>query len=141
MKYCTKPSCPHRLRTRSPAEFVDSMAVCSDCGTQLVAADSPEEIEGIVAQADKGPTRRTGEVATDTGEETSALSRARKDRLLGTACLVGGILLAAAAFIGGGVRGDGSITVADIVNGLFKLCIAAYLVRKGMSLRRAPSRS
>ncbi|WP_437864877.1 hypothetical protein [Sorangium sp. So ce363] len=120
---------------------MDSVAVCSDCGTQLVAADSPEQIESIVAQADEGSTRGTGDVPTGTGDETSALSRTRKDRWVGTACLAGGILFAALPVIGGSRRGDGSITLGDLVNALFQLGIAAYLVRKGMSLRRAPSRS
>jgi hypothetical protein len=36
VKYCPDPSCPHRSRVHKAAEFLDTVAVCSDCGAELV---------------------------------------------------------------------------------------------------------
>lgn len=37
MKYCPGLSCPHRSRVRKAAEFLDTVAACSDCGAELVS--------------------------------------------------------------------------------------------------------
>jgi preprotein translocase subunit SecY len=41
MKICPNPSCPHRLRVRSAAEFYDEKTTCSDCGVALLSAPEP----------------------------------------------------------------------------------------------------
>lgn len=45
MKLCPNPSCSHRRRVGSPAEFHDEVAACSDCGAALEAA--PEEAAAV----------------------------------------------------------------------------------------------
>jgi len=35
MKYCPNPDCPHVIDVGSPAEFLEEIQVCSDCGTRL----------------------------------------------------------------------------------------------------------
>lgn len=37
MKYCPGPACPHRSRVHHAAEFLDTVKVCADCGTELVS--------------------------------------------------------------------------------------------------------
>ncbi|MFH1464548.1 MAG: hypothetical protein ABIO70_09180 [Pseudomonadota bacterium] len=37
MAFCPNPDCPHRRRSRRPAEYREGHSVCADCGTPLVA--------------------------------------------------------------------------------------------------------
>src|SRR5688500_2658528 len=47
MKRCPNPSCPHRRRVGSAAEFYDEKTACSDCGAELEAAsDEPAASAG-----------------------------------------------------------------------------------------------
>jgi preprotein translocase subunit SecY len=41
MPYCPNTECPHRKKTGKPAEFMEGMENCSDCGTALVD-EAPE---------------------------------------------------------------------------------------------------
>jgi hypothetical protein len=133
VKYCTNPTCPHRLRIRSLAEFLDSVVVCSDCGTLLVAADSPEQLKDIAEQGREGPYRRPGNGLMDIREEDSARSRATKNAGVGASIVIGGVLLAA-PLLG---RGGGDITVGGIVTTLMILYGVARLIGVGMSSIRA----
>lgn len=42
MKHCPNPDCPHVRAVRVPAEYVDEIAGCADCGAVLVAGAVPE---------------------------------------------------------------------------------------------------
>lgn len=44
MKYCPNPDCPHYLEIGKPAEFLDEIDLCSDCGTRLQWGDEREPI-------------------------------------------------------------------------------------------------
>lgn len=39
MSFCPNPSCPHRRRVGRPAELVAGIALCPDCGAELVEAE------------------------------------------------------------------------------------------------------
>jgi len=48
--YCPNPECPHRDLTGNAAEYLAGVAVCADCGSELVAEDpmvapTGEEVE------------------------------------------------------------------------------------------------
>jgi preprotein translocase subunit SecY len=52
LAYCPNIDCPHRKRTGKPAEFMEGITHCSDCGTELVAASQenkslPQEKSGV----------------------------------------------------------------------------------------------
>jgi hypothetical protein len=110
------------------AEFLDSVVVCSDCGTLLVAADSPEQLKDIAAQASEGPYRRPGDVVMDTREEDSARDRAPKGAWVRASAVIGGVLLAG-LFFG---RGGGVITVGGIITTVVVLYCVGRLIRAGM---------
>ncbi len=40
MSFCANPECPHRKRTGKPAEFVEGITHCSDCGNKLSQENS-----------------------------------------------------------------------------------------------------
>ena len=42
MKYCPNPECPHFESTGSPAEFLDEIRDCSDCGTRLINGEASD---------------------------------------------------------------------------------------------------
>jgi hypothetical protein len=46
MKYCPNQECPHFESTGTPAEFLDEIEICSDCGTRLVWGEVEEAIIG-----------------------------------------------------------------------------------------------
>jgi len=61
--FCLNPDCKHREETGNPAEYVDGVTVCADCGTPLVdelpapAEPAPEpdellELERLTAITD-----------------------------------------------------------------------------------------
>jgi hypothetical protein len=52
---CPNPDCKHRLETGQPAEYVEGVTVCADCGATLVAelAEEPEpQAPGAEPEAD-----------------------------------------------------------------------------------------
>lgn len=94
VKYCPDPSCPHRARVHKAAEFLDSIAVCSDCGAELVreydlagaevalATKGVAGASSVYRQARRGGLQRR----VDRGDVEHARRVAR-------ASLVGGIVL------------------------------------------------
>ena len=44
MKHCPNPDCPHLLDTGLPAEFLEEIQVCSDCGTRLNWGEASEAV-------------------------------------------------------------------------------------------------
>jgi hypothetical protein len=94
VKYCPGPSCPHRSRVHQAAEFLDTIAVCSDCGAELVSERDLASAEialatqgvagasGIYRQARRGGLKRRA--------NPSDPEHARR---VARASLVGGIVL------------------------------------------------
>lgn len=118
------------MLTHSLAEFLDSVVVCSDCGTLLVAADSPEQLKDIAVQGSGGPYRRPGEVLLDTREKGSARDRAKNDAIAGASSLFGGLLLAALSI--GRSSGISILTAGMIIYGLSRLLrVGASRIRAG----------
>ena len=52
MLFCPNPECPHRLKTGNPAEFIDEVTLCSDCGTALSLKLPTVEKKEIVQSTD-----------------------------------------------------------------------------------------
>jgi hypothetical protein len=44
MKHCPAPDCDYRHKHGAPAEFVDSVEVCSDCGAPLAEGPAPAAV-------------------------------------------------------------------------------------------------
>jgi hypothetical protein len=63
VRYCPNIPCPHRQRVASPAEFLDHVTHCSDCGTRLVASEE-DAIQGLRADA-HNPYRAAGPIRAD----------------------------------------------------------------------------
>lgn len=53
MKYCPHLECPHRRNTGSPAELLDRVVVCPDCGSALVE-------DPVLAEAGVAPVTEAG---------------------------------------------------------------------------------
>jgi hypothetical protein len=119
VKYCPNLQCPHRLRVRSPAEFLDHVASCSDCQAPLV--DSEEEaIEGIGPNVGAGPYRA--------GRARTAAAASREDRsaagntALGVALILGGIGLSAFTYVSASESGGRYIVAwGPVLYGIYKL--------------------
>lgn len=48
--YCPNPDCPHRKETGHPADYLDGIDACADCGAALTAepiGDTSEEVEAL----------------------------------------------------------------------------------------------
>ena len=41
MRHCANPQCDHLARHGRIAEYLESVALCSDCGSRLVAGEAP----------------------------------------------------------------------------------------------------
>jgi hypothetical protein len=93
VKYCPNLACPHRVRVKVPAEFVDRVSVCSDCATPLLASEQ-EAIEGIQPLAG-GPYRGAARPAATAPPRSWARG---SDTLMGAAFLGGGLLLTVFTF-------------------------------------------
>ena len=71
VRYCPNPSCPHRLRMRSAAEFQAHIVRCSDCGADLVPESARAGAEAaFTMQTVAGPYRGS--------KKRSATARPRK---------------------------------------------------------------
>jgi len=44
MKFCPNPDCPHYMDIGKPAEFLDEIDLCSDCGTKLKWGEADEAL-------------------------------------------------------------------------------------------------
>jgi hypothetical protein len=94
VKYCPDRSCPHRSRVRRAAEFLDQVAVCSDCGAELVREGDLGSAEIALA------TREVSGAASVYRESRRGGLRRRADpvdrahaRRVARASLVGGAVL------------------------------------------------
>ncbi len=92
MKYCANLRCPHRERVGTPAEFLDRVARCSDCGTKLV--DSEEDAAAGRAPAND-PYRAPGAVHAPAGHEQTVRGT---DAGHWMAFLLGGVVLTTVGF-------------------------------------------
>ncbi|HEY1692854.1 MAG TPA: hypothetical protein VGG39_11870 [Polyangiaceae bacterium] len=105
MKYCPEPACPHRKSCGTPAELVDRVVHCPDCGADLV--DDP-----VVALAGLVPGRTPGYrepgAAPLEDQVRAALGpmreRARDDMRVGVAAIAFGMVVGLVA-IGFGLPG------------------------------------
>lgn len=79
MRYCPNIDCPHRQRVEWPAEFLDHVLRCSDCGARLVASEE-DAIAGR-QPASAVPYRALAEVPR---EERAVPERRANERALGT---------------------------------------------------------
>ncbi|MBS2026363.1 MAG: hypothetical protein JST54_00545 [Deltaproteobacteria bacterium] len=59
MKHCANPDCPYRQRHGSAAEFQDTLATCTDCGTALVDGSAPAPVK-VATPSGPAPWARLG---------------------------------------------------------------------------------
>jgi hypothetical protein len=57
VRYCPNPSCSHRKRCGSRAEYEDRVAECSDCGAPLVAESELAAATAAYADGLEQPSR------------------------------------------------------------------------------------
>ena len=125
VRYCPNPSCPHRRqdvwlglwwrasRRRSAAEFLDHVAVCNECGTQLVGEDG-------VRAAEPEKNALATEDHAETGDDSS---EARINVGTGLVLIGLSILLAMSTCAGSASAGGGHIMLplGPSVYGLYRL--------------------
>jgi hypothetical protein len=108
VKYCPNRVCPHRRRCRTPAEFLDRIVTCADCGMALI--DDP-----VVAQAGTTPvppTRGYREPAEMPLADDTAAARARNDVVTGTALILLSLALPVVTYAAALSAGGGGFFVA-----------------------------
>jgi hypothetical protein len=118
VKYCPNLACPHRGRVKAPAEFVDRVSVCSDCGTPLVGSEQ-EAIEGLQPVVG-GPYRG---VARPVEAAPRRFGARGSDTVVGAAFLGGGLLLTLFTYATASGGGGGHYVVAwgPMIYGIYRL--------------------
>ena len=93
VKYCPGPSCPHRSRVNHAAEFLDSVAVCSDCGAELVSELDLASAEiALMTQGVSGPSSVYRKARRGGLKRRADLGDPEHARRVARASLVGGAL-------------------------------------------------
>jgi hypothetical protein len=127
----------------SPAEFLDHVTICSDCGTELV-----EESELALAEAALARGRRPGQgpyrdPAPRPLGKLSAKDRARRSKRVGAIWLFTGLLLSASTYTLAGPGQRYFVAVGPILYGLWRLIDGfsadAGAAGEGAALDRKPT--
>jgi hypothetical protein len=131
MKYCPNPQCPNMRRLRHPAEFLEHVTVCNDCGMALVARDAlgtPETDQAVASFHEE--KRRTAETHVEAGVRPEA-APGHLDIASGVALLGLSFGLFVVSFVAASV-GGGKFIVAfgPMIYGAFRLT-------RGLEARRA----
>jgi len=132
VKYCPSPACPHRARCFSPAEFVDRVTACADCGTPLV-----EDREVAIAGAtppkpsdERGYRQPAPRPAVD--DAASRAKAAQLDVHLGIALVGFSVVVSVVTYAVAYATGGRTFLVCGLplIYGLFRL-------NRGVTRRRA----
>jgi hypothetical protein len=132
MRYCPNVACAHRKSCRYPAEFVDKVTTCSDCGTHLVD-DRRVAVDGVTPEPTYEPRGYREPAVRPTEDDADARARAaRLDVATGIGLIALGVLLplttSATAFADGG--GPWLVSIWPFVFG-------AHRLSRGMNARAA----
>lgn len=115
MKYCPNANCRHRLTSGSQAEYLDRVAVCADCGAELVAAP------GTVVQVPSAPVTHEDSAESAHGAEDAQERRARSDVLTGVFGILAGAAITFGTMVFPTERGTSLVAWGPIAYGVYRL--------------------
>jgi hypothetical protein len=134
MRYCPNKSCPARALLGEPAEFVDRVDVCSDCGTVLVA-EVDVAVAGLPRPAEEphGYRDPAAHVAVDDPDAARAKA-AEVDVGCGILLIALGVLVPVVTYVVALAAGGGRWFFS-----LLPLGYGAYRLNRGLSWKAAKS--
>jgi len=123
MRYCPNTACPHRTRNKIPAEYLDRIRVCADCGMDLVD-------DVALAQAGVAPAARTEErgyrehAAGPVQDDPEARAKAARVDIATGAVLIGlSVVVSIVTYLAAVSAGGGKwfVTFVPLFYGFYRL--------------------
>ena len=112
MRYCPNPSCRTRIRGGRPAEFLDHVTVCNDCGIALVAAEALGTAESLRAVANEKASAERDRLADPAESPLQSVPTARVEVMTGIALIALSVVLAGTSFLMAYSAGGGTYFLA-----------------------------
>jgi hypothetical protein len=130
MRYCPNVACVHRKSCRYPAEFVDTVTTCSDCGTDLVD-DRRVAVVGTTPVVTYEPRGYREPAVRPTDDDADARARAaRLDVATGIGLIALGVLVPLATVATAYANGGGPWLLS-----IWPFAFGVHRLSRGMSAK------